>query len=135
MARPRAIRSGDPANLKYLWDSYRLSVMALEAFVRQIQLDDVREMIKADDRLFAEIVDLAVGQYGVTQARIAEELGISGAAVGRWAKAIHLPPPYVRQAVIDVIVELIEPNLVAQKKKMEQRKHAKDISLRGRVTN
>jgi hypothetical protein len=116
MARPR-IRRTDHGKIKvYLRDVQQRRFGALQAFLQQLQDSKLQEDAKTDDELFSSIIGLGVEEYGVRQAKVAEAIGISAAAVGRWSKKINLPPPYVRGAVIQALAAIIEDDVGKQEK-------------------
>jgi hypothetical protein len=126
MARPRITRTDHGKTEVYFAKLQRNRFGELQAFLKQLQDSRLQEDAKADDRLFASIIGLGVEEYGVRQAAIAEAIGISAAAVGRWAKRINLPPPYVRGTVVQALAAIVEEAVRLQEK-------AKPSLMRGRV--
>jgi hypothetical protein len=85
-----------------------LKLASLEAFRNQLRLPELLDSVKTDDRLFISIIKHAVNDYDVTLGELAERLGVSPPAVGRWGRAVHLPPAYGRQAVIEALAAVVE---------------------------
>jgi hypothetical protein len=128
MARPRVVRTDHGRAKERLGPVQELRFGQLKAFLRQLNDPEVQDEAKRDDHLFASIIDLATDEYGVRQTSIADAIGISGAAVGRWAKGTNLPAPYVRASVIQALAAIIQEDV--QKQTVE-----KPLLPRGRVTH
>lgn len=108
MGRPAAVRQPSHAlRREFLLEPQKKRFDALVSFRNSISDDRVIESVKAEDGLFADIVRLAVEEYGVTQAEIAERSLVSPAAVGRWAKQINLPQAMSRGPIIQEVVAIL----------------------------
>ena len=127
MPRPPARRANNPASIrKYLAHSQEARLKVMEMFRAQLDLDDLLEDVKHEDGLFASILDVAASEYGVRYQDLAERIGMSPAAVGRWAKQTNLPVPLMRPLVIEKIAELLDEEL-------QRQKDMKPILKRGRI--
>jgi len=80
----------------------------LIAFGNLLASQKVKQGVRENDDMFASIVHLAIQEYGLKQARIADALEVSPAAVGRWSKGNHLPKAHYRPSVVETIQQLIE---------------------------
>ena len=134
MGRPVAVR--EPSNAlrrKFLFDCQEQRFTALRAFRRSIADDLVIDNVKSEDGLFADIVRLAVEEYGVTQAEIAERTLVSAAAVGRWAKQINLPQAMSRGPIVREIVAILDDFIDSELQRGRKSGSGKLVLPSGRV--
>ena len=82
-------------------------INALRSFGDYLKKPEMRLAVKTDDTIFSHVVHLAMKIYGIQQARISEEIGVSTAQVGRWGKGRHLPTKHTRPSVLDAISNLV----------------------------
>lgn len=69
-----------------------------------------------NDEHFRTLVALAINDYRVNRRSLAALLGVSDAAVSRWANGKNAPPTYGRPQIIAMIGFLLEAALEAERK-------------------
>src|SRR5262245_46689624 len=107
MTRARELQGTRERLQDQLREKQHERLRTLEAFGNLLQSSEIAHEVVHDNALFAKIVYLAVNTYGLKQARIAAAINMSSAAVGRWSKAKHLPPPHSRPFLVDTIRRLV----------------------------
>jgi ribosome-binding protein aMBF1 (putative translation factor) len=80
-------------------------------FAGLIRQEPVLERVEWDDELFSEIISQAVSEYGVRQAKLAEALKVSVAAVSRWAGRQSLPARYYRRNILEALHGVLAASL------------------------
>lgn len=68
----------------------------------------------ADDKVFVNLIQLALRDYGVRQSALAQRLGASTAQVGRWRANKSAPPVYSRGMIIDTLADALEAELASR---------------------
>jgi ribosome-binding protein aMBF1 (putative translation factor) len=101
--------SQDPA--KTLRAFLEVKLELTRQFAELIRQETVLERVELDDELFSEIISQAVSEYGVRQAKLAEALKVSVAAVSRWAGRQSLPARYYRRNILEALHGLLAASL------------------------
>jgi hypothetical protein len=82
-------------------------------FIKELRSDYVQSRM-LDDKFFAEVVKLAINDYGVAPVNLANALPASTAAISRWASGKAAPPAHGRSHIVEVIAVLLERDLTSQ---------------------